>query len=332
MKTPDFNTTVLFYPNKNPKMRLFALWYFTTLMIIWNVLGHTVLGFEQSWATPITAVSLAIGLHILLEVIDARAKGRDLRFISSFGTFMNFLPAAIIPGFACGMLLYANERLWPVIFAVIVSMGSKVILRAPVGGGRFQHIFNPSNFGVAATLLLFPSVGFAPPYHFTANVRGLWDWGLPGIVLFTGIIIHALFTGRLPLVAAWIIGFVAQGFFRANLSGTPFVVPLMPMTSAAFILFTLYMIPDPATTPLKPVRQMLFGFSVAMVYGALQLMHVVFGLFFALVTVCAIRGLSLHIYALWNKFAGGEADTARLTVAAPADGVAAGVMKRSAGS
>jgi hypothetical protein len=29
-------------------------------------------------------------------------------------------------------------------------------------------------------------------------------------------------------------------------------VPLTPMTSAAFILFTLYMIPDPATTPLHP--------------------------------------------------------------------------------
>jgi len=41
----------------------------------------------------------------------------------------------------------------------------------------------------------------------------------------------------------------------------------MPMTSAAFIVFTLYMIPDPATTPLKPARQALFGFSVAMVYA-----------------------------------------------------------------
>ena len=35
--------------------------------------------------------------------------------------------------------------------------------------------------------------------------------------------------------------------------------------SAAFIVFTLYMIPDPATTPLKPSGQALFGFSVALV-------------------------------------------------------------------
>jgi hypothetical protein len=33
-----------------------------------------------------------------------------------------------------------------------------------------------------------------------------------------------------------------------------------------------------------------------MVYGLIQVLHLVFGLFFALLTVCAIRGLSLHLY------------------------------------
>lgn len=302
MRTKAFNATLLFYPRNNPKLRLFALWYFTTLMVLWNVLGHSVLGFEQSWATPVTAVLVAIGVSMLLDWVDARAKNRELRFTGSLGAFLNFLPACLIPGFACGMLLYPNERLWPVVFAVVLSIGSKLILRAPVGNGHTQHIFNPSNFGVAATLLLFPDVSFAPPYHFTENITGLWDWGVPLIVLTTGIIIHALFTGRLPLVAAWIGGFILQGVVRANLFGIPFFVPLVPMTSAAFIIFTLYMIPDPATTPFKPARQALFGFAVAMVYGTLQMLHLVFGLFFALVIVCAIRGLSLHAWALWRKF------------------------------
>ena len=75
----------------------------------------------------------------------------------------------------------------------------------------------------------------------------------------------------------------------------------MPMTSAAFIVFTLYMIPDPATTPLKPSRQALFGFSVALVYALTQVLHIVFGLFFALLTVCAIRGLSMYAFALCDR-------------------------------
>lgn len=301
MTTRAFNTTLLFYPNKNPRLRLFALWYFTGLMILWNVIGHTVLGFEQSWASPLVAIATAVGVSILLDMIDARARGRALRFTGSVGAFLNFLPACLIPGFACSMLLYSNERLWPVVFAVALSIGSKLMFRAPVGNGQTQHIFNPSNLGVGATLALLPEVSFAPPYHFTENVTGLWDLGVPVLVLVTGIIIHALFTGRLPLVAAWVGGFIVQGVVRAALGGTPLFVPLMPMTSAAFIIFTLYMIPDPATTPLKPGRQALFGVSVAAVYGLLQALHLVFGLFYALLVVCAIRGLSLHAFNLWSK-------------------------------
>lgn len=70
------------------------------------------------------------------------------------------------------------------------------------------------------------------------------------------------------------------------------------MTSAAFIIFTLYMIPDPATTPLKREQQILFGLAVAAVYGLLQALHVVYGLFFALVIVCGLRGLFLWLRQL----------------------------------
>lgn len=295
------NTTIQFYPKNNPRLRLLALWYFTILMIVWNVLGHTVLGFEQAWATPLVAVATALGMQMLLDWVDARARNREVRFAGSWKNFVNFLPAAFIPGFACGMLLYPNERLWPIVFAVVLSIGSKLIFRAPVGGGRFQHIFNPSNFGVALTLVLFPQVGFAPPYHFTENTAAIGDWAIPGVVLLSGIFIHAVATGRLPLIFAWVGGFVLQGVFRAWLSGTPLYVPLMPMTSAAFIVFTLYMVPDPATTPILPRRQVLFGFSVAMVYGVIQMLHLVFGLFFALLFVCAVRGVFLHLGAYLEK-------------------------------
>jgi len=310
MRTPAFNTTVLFYPNKNPKLRLFALWYFTILMIVWNILGHTYLGFEQSWAAPFVGVGTAVAIQMFLEWVDAAARNRELRFMGSWSNFLNFLPAAFIPGFACAMLLYTNERLWPIVFAVVLSIGSKVLLRAPVGEGRTQHIFNPSNFGVALTLVLFPQVGFAPPYHFTENITGVWDWILPGVILLSGIVVHGCFTGRLPLVLAWVIGFFVQGQIRARLFDTPALVPMMPMTSAAFIVFTLYMVPDPATTPLKPIRQALFGFSVAMVYGIIQVLHLVFGLFFALMTVCAIRGLSLHLYYAFKSPGRAKAETA----------------------
>ncbi len=312
------NATVLFYPSKSPKYRLVALWYFTTLMIVWNVLGHTVLGFEQSWAAPVVGVGTALIMQFFLEWVDAKANGRSLRFSGSLADFLNFLPAAIIPGFACVMLLYANERLWPIVFATALSIGSKVVFRAPVAPGRTQHIFNPSNFGVGCTLLLFSQVGFAPPYHFTENLVGLWNWILPGIILLSGLVIHSLFTGRMPLVAAWVLGFALQALVRAYLFDVPALVPFAPMTSAAFILFTLYMIPDPATTPLHPWRQALFGFSVAVVYGFIQVLHLVFGLFFALIAVCAVRGLCLHLYFAFKSPTPAASEPVRESAATPA--------------
>jgi hypothetical protein len=294
-------TTLQFYPKRSALRRYFALWYFTTLLIIWNVLGHTFLGFEQSHLQPLVGLAAAIGLQIALEWIDARVSGRKPRFVGSWADFLNFLPPAIIPGLALTMLLFPNERLMPVLFGVAVAICSKVVFRAPVGDGKTQHIFNPSNLGIVATLLLFPSIGVAPPYHFTENLTGMWHWALPGFVLATGIVVHALFTGRITLVLTWLIAFVIQGQFRSWYFGTSWIVPLTPMTSAAFMVFTLYMIPDPATTPVKPLPQALFAVAIAAVYGTLLVNHIVYGLFIALAIVCALRGAGLYIWDAWQS-------------------------------
>ncbi|MGA7181540.1 MAG: hypothetical protein WBX11_18425 [Thiobacillaceae bacterium] len=296
------NATLLFYPKADQQRRLVALWYFTALMLAWILgFGHAVLGFEQPWSYPAVAVGTAIAAQMLLEWVDARARDRPLRFAGGWANFLNFLPSAIIPGMALSMLLYPGESLMPMVFATAFAIASKVLFRAPVAPGVTQHIFNPSNIAVVVTLVIFAdTVGLSPPYQFTENVSGLWDWGVPIFVLVSGIIMHGLFTGRLPLVGAWLAGFVLQGQIRAWLFDIPWTVPILPMTSAAFIIFTLYMIPDPATTPLKQRPQMLFGLAVAAVYGAFQALHIVYGLFFSLVLVCALRGVLLYV-ADWNR-------------------------------
>ena len=257
-------------------MRFFALWYFTILLIAWTILGDTVLGFEQSYAQPIVGVLTACAVAFFLEWLDARMNQRTPRFAGSTANVVNFLPPCIIPGLACAMLIYANSRLAPIVFAAALSLASKVLFRAPIGNGQTQHIFNPSNLGITVTLLLLPAAGLAPPYQFTENVTGLGHWLIPAVILVTGTIIHAKFTGRLPLVLAWFFGFAAQALIRKMVFGMPLAVPFLPMTSAGFILFSLYMIPDPATTPIKPARQVAFGLSVATIYAFLFVVHVVY--------------------------------------------------------
>ncbi|MCX7112684.1 MAG: enediyne biosynthesis protein UnbU [Proteobacteria bacterium] len=297
MNTPETVTSRYFYPKGHPRYRLIALWYFASLITLWTILGHTVLGFEQSYTAPVVGVFTACMVQWLLEWVDSRSQRRTPRYAGGLASMANFLLPALIPGLAVAMLIYPNDNLWPIAFASGLSIASKVIFRAPIGAFT-QHVFNPSNFGITTTIVLFPWIGIAPPYHFTENVVGIWDWVIPGVILVSGIFLHAVFTKRLPLCLAWIGGFLLQAAIRCQVFDIPWQVPLVPMTSAAFILFTLYMIPDPATTPLNPYRQILFGLAVATVYALLQVTHVVFGLFVALFLVCLIRFAGLYLMAL----------------------------------
>ena len=61
------------------------------------------------------------------------------------------------------------------------------------------------------------------------------------------------------------------------------------------------MVTDPATTPSEPQAQMLFGAAVAFTYSLLMVMHIVFGLFFALTIVCTLRGIGLWAHGLSHQ-------------------------------
>src|SRR5689334_16327140 len=265
----------------NRANRLGGLRRFAVAITVLNILGYVFFGFEQSYAQPVVAIASAYVTELLLEFIDARCNRRPLRFLGGGGgMFVDFLLSAHITGLACAMLLYANERLGPVIFASVVAICSKCLLRVPAERGT-RHFFNPSNFGITVTLLAFSWVSVAPPYQFTENMTGFGDWILPAVIVCTGTFLNARFTHRLPLIAAWLGGFVAQAALRSLVFDTPLTAGLMPMTGVAFILYTFYMVTDPATTPSARRDQIGFGLSVAAVYGVLMALHVVFGIFFA---------------------------------------------------
>lgn len=281
-------------------MRLAALRRFATAITILNILGHTVLGFEQAWATPVAALLAAYATEILLEILECRRTGRRPRFLGPFPAPVDFLLSAHISGLAVSMLLYANDRLLPVVFAAVAAIGSKYLFRAGMNG-HSRHFFNPSNLGITLTLLAFPWVGIAQPYMFTENLSGVGDWILPAIIVCTGSFLNAKLTKRIPLILAWLAGFVLQAGVRHFLLGNIFLASLNPMTGVAFLLFTFYMVTDPATTPSTVRGQIAFGLSVAAGYGVLMALHVVFGLFFSLTFVCAARGALLQARAWLDR-------------------------------
>lgn len=282
-------------------LRLPALRRFAVAITVLNLLGHTVFGFEQSWAQLVAAVLTAYAAELLFECINAWSQQRRVRFVGGGAIrFIDFLLSPHITGCAVAMLLYPGGHVMPTIFAALVAIASKTLLRVPVHGGT-RHFLNPSNFGITVTLLLFPWVGIAPPYQFTENLRGVGDWILPAIIVLSGSFLNGKFTHRIPLIAGWLGGFAVQAIVRTTFAETATLSALLPMTGMAFILFTFYMVTDPATTPDAPRAQVVFGASVAVAYSALMAMHIVFGLFFALTIVTAARGAMMAFTSLARR-------------------------------
>lgn len=280
-------------PDPNRK-RVMALQRFALSITVFTIVGHLFLGFEQSPLIPISTVLVGYALDSGLEWIEAKATGRPTRFGKTVGSVVTYLLPTHITALACAMLLYAGGVVWPYWLAVAVALTSKHIVKAPVGSG-WRHTLNPSNTGIVVVLLMFPWVGIAPPYEFTENVQQPWDWLVPLGILTAGSLLNGKLTGRLPLIMAWVGGFVAQAAIRAVTTDHSFPAAVAPLSGVAFILFTNYMITDPGTSPFTRRGQVVFGLGCAGWYGLLLVVHVSFGLFFALVLTCVTRTLGLYL-------------------------------------
>ena len=284
-------------PNRHTAKVIVALRRFAISMSIFNIAGYAVLGFEQPWTWPLVALATGYSVEIVLEWIGARVEGRAPRFLGGGKRgVVEFLFPAHITSLAVNMLIYVNDRIWVMIFAVSLAVASKWVLRVPVRG-KMRHYMNPSNLGILMVLVLFPWGSIAPPYHFTEHLNNVGSWILVGIILASGTMLNAMLTQRIYLIMGWLSFFALQAVVRGLVFDTSIPSALLVMSGVAFILYTNYMVTDPGTTPSRPAAQFAFGAGVAIVYAVFMLVHIAYGLFFATAIVCAVRGAflwSLH--------------------------------------
>jgi len=293
-QTPDVAPAAETSEKKGPTdPRRAALLRFAISISVLNILGHTVLGFEQQPILPIIAVLLSYAVSLLFERLDAWVYNRTPEYAGSWANLAYFLMPAHIAALALSMLIYANT-IWPYLAGVVIAVASKYLLRVKVRG-RLRHVLNPSNFGIAMILLFTTTVGFVPPYHFTNNFDQPFDWGLPLLVLTLGTMLNAKLTMKMPLILAWVGGYFAQAVLRAAFLGDNVWAPLGMMTGVAFVLFTNYMITDPGTTPSSRRGQVYFGLTCAGVYGILISTGVSYAIFFSLIITCLLRAATLYI-------------------------------------
>ena len=222
------------------------------------IVGQVTFGFLESWSRTMLAIATAIAVELVLARL----------FVGSWP----HLASAYISGISVGMLV-RSPFIWPYALCSAISITSKYVLRVD---GR--HIWNPSNFGIVAMLVL------APDYVAGLSVQ----WGnnlLPMIVVWTFgcVIIYSL--GRLHITATYVASFLALALVRALVTGHPFLSEVAPVTGPMYQLYIFFMITDPKTTVRSFRGQCGVAFLVAAVEAAFRLMQFVHAPYYALFLV-----------------------------------------------
>jgi hypothetical protein len=256
--------------------------------------GHALLGFEQSIFQMVVAVLTGYTVAFLLEFVDAWCTGKPVAFKGQgFRGVVMFLLAPHMTSITTSFLIYVNDNIFIMMFAVAAGISSKYLFRI-TGPTRADHFMNPSNFGIITTFTLFPTMTVIP-YQFTETVSGPVDWIVPAVIWTLGTRLNIVHSKRITVIISWLVGFVLQGAVRSTLGDANFLGTLMPMTGVAFALFSCYMVTDPKTSPPTKRGQILFGAGMAAAYGVLITLHVMMPLMFCVTAVCAIRGIALFL-------------------------------------
>ena len=191
-------------------------------------------------------VSPGRAVLLLTTVLGVQAAGDRLE-----GRPANW-KSALISGLSLCLLLRTNDPALAMLAAVI-TIGSKFVIRF-----RGKHIFNPTNGGIVAMLLLSDRVWVSPG-----------QWGSVALFALLMACVGSLVVtraSRSDVTFAFIGFYCALLFGRSIYLGEPLTIPVHRLQSGALLLFTFFMISDPKTTPDSRAGRVLFAALVA--YGA----------------------------------------------------------------
>jgi hypothetical protein len=218
-------------------------------------------GILEGWERTALSIVVAIGTEIVLGRI-------------TYGKWPH--PAsAYISGISAGILI-RSPFLWPYFFTSFISILSKYVLRL-----KGRHIWNPTNFGVSAMVLLAPA---------TVTVLSI-QWGnavapMAVIWLLGAVIVWRV--GRAHISATYVAAFFVFSFVRSALTGVPWLATVAPITGPMYQLFIFFMITDPKTTVRSKKWQCIVVVIVAFVEMLMRLAEVVYAPFYALFVVGSI--------------------------------------------
>jgi len=205
---------------------------------------------------------LALGASCITELILGRIV---------LGKWRN-LTSAYITGISVSILIRSPMN-WPYVLGSMLSITSKYVIRY-----KGTHLWNPSNFGVVALLILASNKVAILSIQWGNN---LWPmlviWVLGFAIIWR--------VKRFHICATYVASFFFFSLLRSWITGDPFMAEISPITGPMYQLFVFFMITDPKTTVKSRVGQYLVAFSIGLVEFIFRLNSFIYAPFYALFVV-----------------------------------------------
>jgi len=160
--------------------------------------------------------------------------------------------SVLISAMSLCLLLKTND--WYVsLLAAFITVVSKYVLRF-----NKKHIFNPSAFGIVATMFLTKDAWLSPG-----------QWGSNAVIFFGVITFGTIVVTRvqkLDVSLAFLLTFIGLLYWRqVYVLGWPMDYFIHSVSTGSLLLFTFFMISDPRTSPNHPVARIIWAVLIAAV-------------------------------------------------------------------
>jgi len=155
---------------------------------------------------------------------------------------------------AMSLCLLLKTGFWYIsLLAALLTVISKYFFRV-----NKKHIFNPSAFGIVATILLTKDAWLSPG-----------QWGSNAVIFFGVITLGTIVVTRvqkLDVSLAFLFTFVGLLYWRqVYVLGWPMDYFIHSVSTGSLLLFTFFMISDPRTSPNHPIARILWAVMIAVI-------------------------------------------------------------------
>lgn len=250
---------------------------FACILTLYAVMGVAWLGFNRSPTQMAQIVVAACVLDVLLDRLIHR------RWLFPLSAYITGLSLALLLNYAHGHLV--------LLLPVFLAISSKYVFTY-----NGSHVFNPSLFGVVASLLLAGDlITTAPAYQWGGT------WAMSAFMVMAALSLFIFKVGRGWLVGSFLLFYALQTALRAYVMRHHLPAEMLflgTITTPPFFLFTFFMITDPKTSPSSRRGQVGIAAAIALVDLFLHTQRSVFTFFYAAAAVAGARYLWLHARAL----------------------------------